>query len=268
MFFICPVCKKKLYNEGGSLLCENGHCFDRAKSGYVNLFVGSKNAGGNHGDNKLMTQARRNFLNKGYYEPLKKLLVDTAAEFIKKESVILDCGCGEGYYTDAFETQLQNSSVAAFDISKDELKVAAKRNRNIEYAVASSFSIPASDSSTDMLFEIFSPFCKEEFLRVLKPGGIMIMAIPLENHLFGLKAAVYDKPYKNIVSDFNIDGFNFIKNNELKYTITLDNTTDIENLFKMTPYYYKTGKTEQARLNTLQTVTTEIEFSVLVYKKI
>ena len=34
--------------------------------------------------------------------------------------------------------------------------------------------------------------------------------------------------------------------------IALDNNEDIRNLFKMTPYYYKTGKADQEKLNNLK----------------
>lgn len=50
--FICPVCKNELNKTGKSFICSNGHCFDMAKSGYVNLLL--KSTGVNHGDNKLM----------------------------------------------------------------------------------------------------------------------------------------------------------------------------------------------------------------------
>lgn len=68
---------------------------------------------------------------------------------------MLDCGCGEGYYTKAVADVLPLSSVFGTDISKDELTVAAKRAKNVDFAVASSFSLPFADSSIDILLEIF-----------------------------------------------------------------------------------------------------------------
>ena len=35
--FSCPVCGKILFIEQKNYKCENGHCFDIAKQGYVNL---------------------------------------------------------------------------------------------------------------------------------------------------------------------------------------------------------------------------------------
>lgn len=246
-------------------MCVNGHCFDIAKSGYVNLLL--KNSSGNHGDNKLMARARRDFLDKGYYSPLRDTLVGVLSEFCEKGDVIVDCGCGEGYYTSAIAESLGYACMCGFDISKDALAIASKRSRNVEYAVASSFDIPLKDKSADIILEIFSPHSEKEFKRILKPNGLMVMVIPLEEHLFALKKAIYDTAYKNELSDYEIDGFDLIKSEKIEYKIELNSNEDIKNLFCMTPYYYKTGVKEQARLNTLQQISTEVGFNILVYKK-
>ena len=65
--FVCPVCKKELVSNGKSFICENGHCFDISKFGYVNLLMSSKSSAKRHGDDRLMVRARRDFLDKGYY---------------------------------------------------------------------------------------------------------------------------------------------------------------------------------------------------------
>lgn len=261
--FICPVCKNELNKTGKSLICSNGHCFDMAKSGYVNLLL--KSTGGNHGDNKLMVSARHDFLDKGYYEPLREAIVKMCREFTDTGDIIVDCGCGEGYYTSKIAEVLPDRTVCGFDISKDALAVAAKRNKTVEYAVASSFDIPLPDSCADMITEIFSPHSEKEFLRILKPDGRMLMVIPLENHLLELKQAVYDKAYKNEPSSFEIEGFKLLKSERVEYTADIACTEDIKNLFAMTPYYYKTGEKEQARLNTLQRLNVTLSFAVLCY---
>ena len=94
--FICPVCEGKLFNIGTSLKCLKAHSFDISKQGYVNLLM--KNDSGRHGDDKLMLNARKNFLDKGYYAPLR----DAVCEILGKEQTVLDSGCGEGYYTASF----------------------------------------------------------------------------------------------------------------------------------------------------------------------
>lgn len=261
--FICPVCKNELNKTGKSLICSNGHCFDMAKSGYVNLLL--KSTGGNHGDNKLMVSARRDFLDKGYYDPLREAIVKMCRKFTASGDIIVDCGCGEGYYTSKIAEALPDRTVCGFDISKDALAIAGKRNKTVEYAVASSFDIPLPDNCADMITEIFSPHSEKEFLRILKPDGRMLMVIPLENHLLELKQAVYDKAYKNEPSSFEKDGFKLLKSERVEYTADIASTEDIKNLFAMTPYYYKTGEKEQARLNTLQRLNVTLSFAVLCY---
>lgn len=269
-FFICPVCKEKLYAQNKSLVCSNNHTFDIAKSGYVNLLL-SKQAGKNvHGDNKLMVRARRDFLSKGYYSRLLTGLSETVKRYFKNSCTILDAGCGEGYYTNGVYEFLaaENSDVNIYgvDISKIALEYAAKKCKDVKYAVGSIFNIPAANESCDILMTLFAPFCREEFERVLKKDGILIMVIPSERHLWGLKLAVYDTPYLNDVKDYVIKGFKLLEREKITYEMIIDNNQDIQNLFSMTPYYYKTGKKEQERLANLENLKTEAEFEILTYK--
>ena len=53
----------------------------------------------------------------------------------------------------------------------------------------------------------------------------------------------------------------------LRGTVTLRSQAEIEALFCMTPYYYKTGARDQAKLRALDTLTTETEFALLIYNK-
>lgn len=269
--FICPVCGKKLEISGNSYGCEAGHSFDISRSGYVNLLL-SKHIGKTvHGDNKLMVQSRREFLDKGYYSPLCEALCEAVSEHFSG-SVIIDAGCGEGYYTAAIIDKLKQLNIAAdvcgIDISKTAVEFSAKRCRSAELAVASVFHIPVGESSCDMLVTLFSPYCGEEFRRVLKKGGIMIMAIPSEDHLWELKQAIYDTPYKNQVKPYELEGFELVNKKRITYEMQLDNSEDINALFSMTPYYYRTGREQQERLARLSQITTKADFELLVYRNI
>ncbi|WP_294411427.1 putative RNA methyltransferase [uncultured Ruminococcus sp.] len=268
--FICPVCGEKLEITGNTYLCSKGHSFDRAKSGYVNLLL-SKHIGKTvHGDNKLMVQARRSFLDKGYYAPLCDALCEAVIKNINGQT-ILDAGCGEGYYTSAIigklEAENKAAKVCGIDISKAAVEYSAKRCKSAELAVASVFHIPVAESSCDMLVTLFAPYCGEEFLRVLKKDGVMIMAIPSADHLWELKKAIYDTPYKNEVKPYELEGFGLIEKKHIKYDMVLDSQEDIDALFSMTPYYYRTGREQQERLAGLGQLTTTADFELLVYRK-
>lgn len=268
--FICPVCSGKLEISGKSYICPNRHTFDMAKSGYVNLLP-TNNSGGVHGDNKLMLRARREFLEKGYYKPLCDAVCKVVSKYCCQNSVILDAGCGEGYYTTAVKANFDESNIAVemygIDISKDAVDMAAKRKSGVNFAAASVFHIPVMTNSCDLLLTMFAPYCGEEYGRVMKNGGIMVMAIPAENHLWEMKSKIYDTPYKNEVKDYALDGFEFLGAEKVNFTMKISENSDIISLFSMTPYYYRTGKTEQQRLNDLKHLETQADFEILTYKK-
>ena len=203
MNFVCPKCRGALTLEDGVAKCPLGHTYDRAKAGYFNLLLSS--SGGTHGDNREMVEARRAFLDTGAYFPLAKRVSELARAHLSGTRV-LDIGCGEGYYTDVIEKSVVSvgATVSAFDISKDAVKYAARRNKNLELAVASAYKMPTADESFDLAINMFSPLSKEEIYRSLRKNGVFILAVPGKEHLFGLKSATYKTPYKNILPQ-NLD---------------------------------------------------------------
>lgn len=270
--FICPVCKKQLFKVNNSLKCTNNHCFDYSKYKYVNLLQSQKNNNKRHGDDKLMVKCRTDFLDKGYYKPLLDKAIEIINKNLNKDMFIFDSGCGECYYTSNIYNNLinkvDNLTVCGIDISKDAVIQGMKRNSNLELAVASVNNIPVADESCDIILNFFAPVCEEEYNRISHKNSKVIRAIPLTDHLWELKCHIYDKPYKNDELDLNIKGFEIKNITNLKGTITLDCNEDIESLFKMTPYYYKTSRADQDKLNSLTELTTTYEFGIVEYEKI
>ena len=123
------------------------------------------------------------------------------------------------------------------------------------------------NESIDLLFSLFAPYAGEEFQRVLKPDGMMILGIPGENHLIELKNVIYEKPYKNQVKDYDLAGFSFQKAEKIETKIHLQNKDDILNLFQMTPYYYRTRQEDLEKIHALCEFDVTISFELLVYKK-
>ena len=93
------------------------------------------------------------------------------------------------------------------------------------------------------------------------------MAIPAEEHLYGLKAAIYDTPYKNALDDTALEGFSLVSSEELKYELNLDTESDIRALFMMTPYAYRTNKAGIERVLSLKSLKTNAHFIILTYRK-
>ena len=269
MHFNCPKCQGKLNILDTRCVCENGHSYDKARGGYYNLLLGS--GGGVHGDNKEMILARRAFLSGGFYEPLASRLASHVLNFTSPGASILDAGAGEGYYTDYIERAIMKrdseSDVCAFDISKDAVREICKKNPRISSVVAGSYHMPVPDGEFDTVVNTFSPLALSETARVLKPGGIFIMAIPGENHLFDLKKVVYDTPYKNTVEDSGLSGFELIVDEPLTYKINLDTADALKNLFMMTPYAYRTSKEGRARVEALTSLECTVDFRIFVYRR-
>ena len=270
MDFACPKCKGELVPLGNTKKCKNNHCFDKAKAGYYNLLLGV--GGGTHGDNAEMVEARRTFLSRGLYEPLRDKLAALVLATLPTGGCAVDAGCGEGYYTDKVERAILErdgvSNLLAFDISRDAVKFAYKRNRAVSYAVATAYDMPLADGSVDTVYNVFSPLAVGEVRRTLKTGGHFIMVYPGPMHLFGLKSLIYKTPYKNEPGETALDGFRLSSHEVLSYSITLDTAEDVRSLFMMTPYAYRTPKEDKERVLSLSSVTTEIEFIIDVYEKI
>lgn len=264
--FICPVCKSEIFLFERTYKCSNNHCFDLSKDGYVNLLMSQQSSLKRHGDDKLMVKARRDFLEQGFYGELRQALCQTLKENLCDKSTIIDVGCGEGYYTS--EIAKNNSfEIFGIDISKDALKYASKSVKNSSFAVASAFSLPFAEGSADCVLSVFAPSAYEEFYRVLKEDGKLIKAIPLEEHLWELKCALYKEPYKNKPEKRNDELFSLVSQKEIKYKIKLNQKDSIENLFKMTPYYYKTGREDAERLLSLESLETTVHFAIEIYEK-
>ena len=262
----CPVCGEPLTEEGLSLRCGGRHNFDRAKKGAVYLLPSNQKHADLPGDNPEMVRARREFLAKGWYSHLRDTICDAVMPFLDDGKYLLDAGCGEGYYTRGI-FEMTGCRVYGVDISKSAANLAAKADPAGHYAVASVFHLPVLEERCDALVCIFAPYCGGEFLRVLKPGGVFVMAIPAARHLWELKAAVYDTPYENEVKDYALDGFAFIEKREASRVLRLTDAKDIADLFAMTPYAYRTGARERERLQRLETLDVRAEFEVLVYRK-
>ena len=270
--FCCPLCAAPLQRGDRAYRCPAGHSFDIAAEGHTHLLPVNRKNSKMPGDDKGMAAARSAFLNEGYYAPLRDALCRLAVELTGDGCTVLDTGCGEGYYTAGIYQALlaagKSARMAGTDISKFILKRAAKRERGIEFAVASSYHLPVCDSSIDLLINCFSPLALEEFLRVLRPGGRFIYVVPSERHLWQMKEVLYDLPRPNEVKLTPYAGLRYLEVAHVRDTITVRGQEHIHALFQMTPYYWKTPKSGAERLARLDTLTTEIAFDLHVYEKV
>ncbi len=265
MLFCCPKCKKELFEHERSYRCADGHVFDTARQGYVNLLTASNKI--KHGDDDLMLHSRRRFLEAGFYGIFSDKLCELVSEYVTYDAdVILDCGCGEGYYTGKIREKIPHNPIAGFDVAKKAVSLAAGKYKDIDFAVASSRDIPLPSNFVKILTNIFSPMEPSEFHRVLQDDGVLIYAVPGKRHLWGLKELIYDEPYENKETDTEYEGFELIERVPVKDEISLT-TSLLLDLFAMTPYYYRSPKGTAEKLNATKELSTEIQFDFLIYKK-
>src|SRR5882762_2978938 len=95
---LCPVrdCHLALVREGRRLVCARGHSFDVARSGYINLLQPQERRSDQPGDTAAAVAARRRLHDLGVTGPL----LDGVAGIVAPSStdVVLDAGCGDGFY--------------------------------------------------------------------------------------------------------------------------------------------------------------------------
>ena len=267
---LCPVCGGRLAREKTVWRCESRHSFDVARSGYVNLLPPSA-SGKRHGDDKRMVAARTAFLSRGYYDYLIGAVAGSCAQLTGPDACVLDAGCGEGIYSlavlRAIEKAGKTGELIGVDISKTALQYAAKRSPAFTLCVASCAHLPVGDESVDEVLNIFSPFVPEEFARVLKRSGYLLRAYPLREHLWELKALIYDTPRDNPLTPLETEGFTLVETREVRDIIHLPCTEDILALFRMTPYYYKTGVKDQQKAERAKELDVQLAFGLAIYQK-
>ena len=268
--FTCPICGAPLVREGKTYLCPSRHSYDVAKEGYVHLLPANKKHSANPGDDKEMAAARTRFLDGGWYAPLRDRLCELSLHYTGAGPAVLDAGCGEGYYTEGIFSVLYNAGrsprLAGVDLSKTALRKAARRTPGGEFAVASVYHLPAADESCDLLLDCFAPLALEEYRRVLRPGGVFLYVVPAARHLFEMKQVLYERPYENPEEDQAYEGFTLLETVPVETTFRLGHAP-LMDLFRMTPYTWKTPREGVARLEALTELEVTAAFRILCFRK-
>ena len=237
---ICPLCEKPLSREGKSWYCENGHSFDVARQGYVNLLTVQQKHSLNPGDTREMVLARRQFLEAGYYLPIGETLKRLVSEHCPHAQNVLDVGCGEGYYL----SHLTYIPVRiGIDISKEAVRCAAAKYKDSLWLTATASRLPFENDSFDCLLSMFALTMEEEYHRVLKAGGLFVQVLAGKNHLLGLKNIIYPtlvEKEKNLQPD--LADFTLLASETLTFDFALNEAEQVQNLLSMTPHVWRISK--------------------------
>jgi 23S rRNA (guanine745-N1)-methyltransferase len=195
---LCPVCAGALTDVDGSARCAEGHSFDYARSGYLNL-VRQARGRARVGDTAAMVRARAELLATGHYDRVSAAVAEAAgaarggAAGSDAGCVVVEIGAGTGHYLAAAVGRLRElghgpQCAFGFDLSKAAMDHAARRHPELRFVVADvETAIPLQDSVADVVLSVFAPRPAQELARVVRPGGELVAAFATPRHLERLR---------------------------------------------------------------------------------
>ncbi|MFT5722503.1 MAG: 23S rRNA (guanine745-N1)-methyltransferase [Motiliproteus sp.] len=267
----CPLCQHSLTELDNSARCSSGHCFDRAKQGYYNLLPVQQKRSRDPGDDVLMVAGRREFLDQHHYQPLSDAISSLLLSHLEpspRPLQILDCGCGEGYYTDRLEAELQRREqehqLIGIDISKHAVRAACTRSQDIAWIVASGTKLPVTAASQDALLCLFAPISHNTFHQALRPGGLLLLATTGCDHLLELRQQIYPQVRRNAydpLPDLNTL-FEPIEQQQVQYRFNLTDNRSILQLLAMTPHQWRTDASARQRLQQLEQLELRVDINL------
>lgn len=275
--FRCPVCEKEMVvTRTNSLICRDGHNFDLAKQGYINLL--SKQGKSNY-DKKLFA-ARKVISNSGFFDPMREKISELIYEVGSGEdwptTGLLDAGCGEGSHlaqimSDLDEKGLPGLLGVGIDLSREGIRLAAKDYQNIIWCVADLTKLPLQNSQFEAVLNILSPANYGEFKRVLKERGILIKVIPASNYLIELREILYKGTDKELYTNDSViklfaGSFQMISQQQINYKVYL-NEENLESLIKMTPLTWNASHQQIEEIIKVGLKSITVAFDVLVGRK-
>ncbi|MBO6047505.1 MAG: methyltransferase domain-containing protein [Erysipelotrichaceae bacterium] len=262
----CPKCHQPLLRKDRSYQCVNHHNYDIAKQGYINLLLNPDKATNNPGDSKESLQARKAYLNQGYYDVILNEVTRYIKEHAQPSMDILDLGCGEGYYTFGMKKQLGDThNYYGLDISKTAIQMATRYDKSINWIVGNSKNIPINDHSLDVITALFTVVNSDELKRTLKNNGYIIHVTANRNHLIEIKELIYDEVKTKSDEHIRLP-FNVLESYDFVHQITIDSHEDAVNLLKMTPHYYHIKKERRHIIDELEQLTVTIDIRLTVYQ--
>ena len=79
---------------------------------------------------------------------------------------------------------------------------------------------------------------------------------------------LYDRPYLNEEKETPYQGFAYRRIVPVDGSITLPGQADIQNLFRMTPYCWKTPRSGRERLAALERLEATVSFRVHIFRRL
>ncbi|MEC8899000.1 MAG: methyltransferase domain-containing protein, partial [Pseudomonadota bacterium] len=252
--------------------CPQGHSFDIARQGYVNLLPVQKKRSKEPGDSKAMVAARQRFLEAGYYRPIADAVSAAILNGAARGSELscLDAGCGEGYYLRQLASPNGEISLSllGLDISKWAVLAAARREKRAGWVVGSNANLPVLPASVDRLLCLFGFPVYPEFARVMRPGGRLVQVDAGQDHLRELREIVYPEVRADSRKVAPVpEGFRRIGTQDLRFTVHLEGAEPIADLLAMTPHLYRASAEGRARAAALKTLSVTVDVCLQTFER-
>ncbi|TLF50393.1 methyltransferase domain-containing protein [Halomonas urmiana] len=284
----CPLDGGALKRHDGAWRCAAGHSFDIARQGYVHLLPVQQKRSRDPGDSKAMVAARQRFLEAGHYRPVADAVGRAVLAGAGPGTLsCLDAGCGEGYYLRELARTCDEScdeglegasdtppslSLLGLDISKWAVLAAARQGKqagvSASWVVGSNAHLPVQSGTLDRLLCLFGFPVAAEFARVMRPGGVLLMAEAGPDHLRELREIIYPrlKP-KRTAEPAAPAGFERLDTETLRYPLELEGAAPIADLLAMTPHLYRAGVEGRERAASLESLTVTVEVRLTRLKR-
>jgi 23S rRNA (guanine745-N1)-methyltransferase len=178
------------------MVCDRGHSFDVARSGYINLLQPQDRRSNQPGDTPEVVAARRRLHDRGVTDPLLKAIAEIVAP--SSSDIVLDAGCGDGFYLGSLALQT-GLSAHGVDISVPAIEAASRRYPDCQWIVANADRVvPYADRSFSAVMSITARMNASEFRRVLEDHGRLLIALPAPDDLIELRGSGHDRTARTI----------------------------------------------------------------------
>jgi 23S rRNA (guanine745-N1)-methyltransferase len=185
-----------LAREKRRLLCPRAHSFDVARSGYINLLQPQERRSKHPGDTAAAVAGRRRLHDRGVTGPLLQAIAEITAAL--PNDAVLDAGCGDGFYLGTLARQT-GCHACGVDISIPAVDAAARRYPACEWIVANADRfVPYAASSFSLVLSITARMNADEFRRVLRDDGRLLVALPAPEDLIELRGAGRDRVARTV----------------------------------------------------------------------
>jgi 23S rRNA (guanine745-N1)-methyltransferase len=184
-------CGLPLTRHDRALVCASGHSFDIARSGYVNLLQPQDRRSLSAGDSKAAVDARAALEQAGVGRVVVNAVIDRVSGLgLPAEAIAIDLGSGTGEMLGRLNSARPIAGIG-IDLSASAVEHSARRFPSLMWLVANADRrLPLQDGSIDVVLSIHGRRNPAECARVLKPDGVLIVALPAPDDLIELRSAV------------------------------------------------------------------------------